>query len=91
MSKLNKASTIGRFFKKKREDNRLSQGELSEALGYTSSQFVSNWERGLCSPPLAIIPKLAKILNIPKREILDLLTSEYRKGLEQSFKNSKIS
>ena len=39
---------FGAYLKSKRTKAQLSQTEVSEALGYTSPQFISNFERGLC-------------------------------------------
>lgn len=39
------------FLKDARKRAGLSQGELAKILGYTTPQFVSNWERGKCSVP----------------------------------------
>lgn len=51
------------MLKELREKSGLTQAELAKALGYTTPQFVSNWERGLCEPPPEKYPKLAKLLN----------------------------
>ena len=43
---------LGPFLKKARSKMGLSQRDVADKLGYTSPQFISNVERGLCSPPL---------------------------------------
>lgn len=60
--KLRKPKSIGTFLKSRRIERGLTQAELAKALGYSSPQFVSNWERGLCLPPLNIAPILVEIL-----------------------------
>lgn len=51
------------FIKHKRKDSGLSQSEVSDQLGYTTSQFVSNWERGISLPPIQTLPILAKMFK----------------------------
>lgn len=41
----------------------LTQAELAKKLGDVHTQFVSNWERGLCAPPTHVMGKLSKILT----------------------------
>lgn len=48
-----------------RSNARLSQGDVAKAMGYTSAQFVSNWERGLSVPPASAFEQLAKIFKTP--------------------------
>ena len=43
---------LGLYFRDMRKKAGLSQLEVSKRLGYGSAQFVSNWERGLASPPI---------------------------------------
>lgn len=47
-----------------REKKGLTQKELASKLGIVSAQLISNWERGLCTPPIKKISKLSKILSI---------------------------
>jgi len=67
---------FGQFLAKKRLEAGLSQGALRKVLGYDSPQFISNWERGLCAPPLKALPDIARALNIPIEEIVEFLTDE---------------
>jgi transcriptional regulator with XRE-family HTH domain len=41
----------------------MSQGDVAKKMGYSSPQFVSNWERGLSMPPPGSVRKLAKVLG----------------------------
>ena len=52
---------------------KMSQAELAERLGYGSSQFISNVERGLCTFPIKKMRKLSKILRLSP----ELLVSAY--------------
>jgi len=62
--------TVGRALKLWRERANLSQRDVAMALGYTTAQFVSNWERGVALPPFSVLPKLCRILSVPPKEII---------------------
>lgn len=67
--------TFGQFLAEKRQSAGLSQKEVSKFLGYTSSQFVSNWERNISLPTPKSIPTLARIYQTTPEEILEKLTT----------------
>lgn len=46
-----------------RREAGMTQKQLSDKLGYTTPQFISNVERGLCMLPKTKFKKAAKILN----------------------------
>ncbi|MNK15803.1 helix-turn-helix protein [compost metagenome] len=69
-------SNFAKFLKQKRELSGLSQKFVSEKLGYTTPQFISNWERGVSTPPVQTIKKLADLYKIPVEEIFNLLLQE---------------
>lgn len=48
---------------KKREDVGLTQKELAKKLGMSSAQLISNWERGVCDPPIKKLHSLSVILK----------------------------
>ena len=73
---------LSAHLKHKREAAGLSQGEVSRALGYTSAQFVSNWERGLASPPMAVMPKLMKLYSLGPDEVINLYLLGTKRRLE---------
>ncbi|MGZ3691862.1 MAG: helix-turn-helix domain-containing protein, partial [Pseudobdellovibrio sp.] len=49
------------------------QGAVAKKLGYTSPQFVSNWERGLSQPPVVTLRKIAQIYNISANEMFEVM------------------
>ncbi|MBX2996439.1 MAG: helix-turn-helix transcriptional regulator [Bdellovibrionaceae bacterium] len=55
---------IADLLKKSREHSGLSQADVAKELGYSSPQFVSNWERGLSSPPIHKLKKLCKLYHV---------------------------
>jgi transcriptional regulator with XRE-family HTH domain len=42
---------LGKELKRAREEAGVSQMAMAKAMGYASSQLISNWERGRCSIP----------------------------------------
>jgi transcriptional regulator with XRE-family HTH domain len=82
---MSKFERLGRLLKDARINKAMTQMDLAEMLGYTSPQFVSNWERGLCSPAFEALPTLARVLSIPKREIIEIILEETKVELEANF------
>jgi len=67
---------LGKFLKEKRVLAGLSQGAVAKKLGYTSPQFVSNWERGLSKPPTLTLRKIAQIYDISINEMFDIVLKD---------------
>jgi len=80
---------LAKFLKDGREAVGLSQIEVSQKMGYTSPQFVSNWERGLAKPPLSALSKLIKLYGVNSEEILDRYVLTTKRALEKVFFKSK--
>lgn len=72
------------YLSKKRTQSGLTQSEVSQTLGYSTPQFISNWERGVSSPPVETIKKLAKMYNASADELFEIFL---RESLEQTEKN----
>jgi len=64
---------LAEFLKNKRNLSGLSQKEVAHHLGYSTSQFVSNWERGISQPPLAVLRTLANLYKINADEMFSVL------------------
>ena len=65
--------TPGEYIKKKREKAGLSQGGLAKALGYKTSQFISNIERDISLPPKENIDKFCEVLKLNKKELVRVI------------------
>lgn len=76
---------LGTYLKSKREAAGLSQIDVSQTLGYSSPQFVSNWERGLAKPPSKSLAKLVKIYKLNSDELVNIYVLRTRKVLEKAF------
>jgi transcriptional regulator with XRE-family HTH domain len=73
---MKKRRSLNTFLKEARSKAGLSQKDVSDELGYTTAQFVSNWERGLSTPPGRTLRKLAKLYKVGAEELYDVLLNE---------------
>ncbi|MBS1970524.1 MAG: helix-turn-helix transcriptional regulator [Bdellovibrionales bacterium] len=64
---------LAKFLKEKRKAAGISQGAVAKKLGYTSPQFISNWERGLSRPPVATLKKIAQIYDISAADMFEVI------------------
>ncbi|HPI41406.1 MAG TPA: helix-turn-helix transcriptional regulator [Pseudobdellovibrionaceae bacterium] len=72
---------LGSIIREYRTRSNFTQLELSQMLGYDTTQFVSLFERGLSKVPLNTLGKLIVILGIPERKITESLVRAYRENL----------
>ena len=66
---------IGKFIKKLRKENNLTQKDLADKLGVTY-QAVSKWENGKNIPDIMILKQISKEFNV---NIDDLLEGRHTK------------
>jgi transcriptional regulator with XRE-family HTH domain len=69
---------MGKFLKAKRIKADLSQIEVAKKLGYTSPQFISNFERGLCAPPIKSLRTLIDLYHLNAKATVERILSEER-------------
>lgn len=55
-----------------------TQHDISEQLGYSSPQFISNWERGIAKPPINSLRQVAKAYKMPVTDLIELFVTEHR-------------
>ncbi len=67
--------TIGDNIRAFRKERRLTQKQLSERLGVSSS-LVSNWEKGINKPAADILADLCAVLEVSPSELLDVTLTE---------------
>lgn len=88
-------SKLAGFLKDCRLKSGLSQKEVSSVLGYETAQFVSNWERGVSSPPISILWKLAGLYKVSAQKLFDVVLEEELRltaiNLKTRFKQAKSS
>ncbi|MCB0364986.1 MAG: helix-turn-helix transcriptional regulator [Bdellovibrionaceae bacterium] len=80
---------LGSYLKARRIAAGLTQHDVSTKLGYTTPQFVSNFERGLCSPPLNALAVLVKLYGMDPEELIDLILRYQEQLLRQTLLGEK--
>lgn len=80
---------LAEFLKEKRLKSGHSQMDVAEHLGYSTPQFISNWERGVSSPPLQTLRKLATLYKVNADEmyevVLETTIEQVKQDLHQKF------
>jgi len=82
---------IGSYLKNLRVKKRWSQGDLAEAMGYSSNQFISNIERGVCVPSPQVIYHLLDSLGEYSEKTVSELLKIQKKYLKAEFQGKKVS
>lgn len=77
---------LGEFLKEMRVKSKLTQREVSQALGYSSAQFVSNFESGLSSPPLKKLQALIDLYRMPVEKVMALILEGEREILSAALR-----
>lgn len=89
------AFKLAEFLKQKRVITGLSQKDVAEKLGYSTSQFISNWERGVSQPPLHTLRKISSIYKINADEMFNVLLkstiAQVEVDLKRKFYSSDVS
>lgn len=87
-----KAETIfkelGNYLRDHRVRAGLSQMQVSRELGYSTSQFLSNCERGISSLPLEKLPILVKLYRLRKKDLIDFILRAQKNYLERQFSSN---
>lgn len=80
---------LAEYLKNKRSSSGLTQGAVATKLGYSSAQFVSNWERGLSLPPIQTLKKLCVLYKVNQDEmynhLVDYSVTELKADLHKKF------
>lgn len=64
---------LGTYLCELRLKKDLSQREVAQKLGYSSAQFISNFECGIAAPPLAKLRVMVRLYDAPIDKVLDLI------------------
>jgi transcriptional regulator with XRE-family HTH domain len=76
---------LGDFLQSRRIKAGLSQGDVATKLGYSSPQFISNFERGLCAPPLNKLKMLLALYDLNGEDVMKLMLKEHEKHLRKAL------
>lgn len=64
--------TFGQILKAKRIAANLSQATVAEHFGYSTPQFISNWERNVSMPPIELLRNIAHLYGVSADEMFEL-------------------
>ena len=70
------------YLRQKRLEAGLTQLDCAKLLGFSTAQFISNWERGVAKPPLKSVKKVAEIYNLDIAKFKKHLVGAYKEKLE---------
>jgi transcriptional regulator with XRE-family HTH domain len=76
---------LGEYLKDKRSETGLTQSDVAKKLGYSTPQFISNFERGLCAPPLKNLKLLVKLYKLDANELIDVILNEEEESLRKTL------
>lgn len=77
---------FSKFLREAREKSGLTQSQVAEKLGYSTAQFVSNWERGQSYPPMKTLPTLAQLYKVNTDQLFDVILAISVHTTEQSLR-----
>lgn len=87
-------NVLADFLKTKRMSAGLSQREVADKLGYSTPQFISNWERGVSHPPISALKKLGDLYKISAEDLFEVTLNatiqDVTQELRRKFVNSKV-
>jgi transcriptional regulator with XRE-family HTH domain len=76
----------GKIIRKARKAAGLSQGDISKKMGWKSSQFISNIERGIAGIPEFQLDRIVKLLNLDRWELYHILMNDYADRLQKALR-----
>ncbi len=82
-------NSLSQYLKEKREECGMSQLEVARQLGYSSPQFVSNWERGIVAPPIETIAVLIDLYKIQPSHVIQKIVEDTKSYLDGHLSTSK--
>lgn len=73
---------MGNYFADIRRAAGLAQADIAEHLGFSSSQYISNIERGLCNPSREYLMALCEMDIIKVEDLLEVMQQHFYRSLE---------
>ncbi len=82
-------NSLSQYLKEKREECGMSQLDVAKQLGYSSPQFVSNWERGIVAPPIETIAVLIDLYKIQASQVIQKIVEDTQYYLQGHLSTPK--
>jgi|GEM_PF-3486814 len=83
---LESRQALGKYLKEARVQAKLPQSAIVKTLGLKSNQYVSNIERGLCSPSVAFLVEATKAYKIRRPTMASIMKKIYSHEIDKAFK-----
>ena len=80
---------LGQYLKDTRENVAMTQAEVSQKLGYTSPQFISNIERGISVAPLKTLSRMVGLYKVGPDTVVKIILESQRKLLREKLTRTK--
>jgi transcriptional regulator with XRE-family HTH domain len=80
-----KPKTLALFLKQAREKAEISQRQVADELGYQSAQFISNWERGISSPPMKTLKQLGELYRVSAEDLYEIMVEDTLRRVESDL------
>ncbi|MEO0337510.1 MAG: helix-turn-helix transcriptional regulator [Pseudomonadota bacterium] len=78
------SQSLPAYLKQARLRKGLRQKDVANLLGYESPQFISNWERGVSTPPLKLLSCLSHIYGLSRVDLEAKFIEDYIAKLRNS-------
>lgn len=82
---------VGEYLQKARQKSGFSQRQVADTLGYSSAQFISNFERGIAVPPLKKLKVLVRMYKLSVPELMDRILTAERRLMENALDSRRSS
>lgn len=80
---------LSKFLKAAREKSNLTQAELAKSMGYTTPQFVSNWERKTTAFPVQKAKKFVRLTKCDPAKLFAAVMGRYHNRVVKHFPEPK--
>lgn len=77
---------LGQYLSDLRRSAGVSQLDAAEYMGFTSSQYISNIERGICIPSLEYLIASCELYNVKPKELIKVVQDLFGRSLKGIFK-----
>jgi transcriptional regulator with XRE-family HTH domain len=76
---------LGNYLKGVREQANLTQADVSNKLGYTSPQFISNIERGISVAPIKTLARMVTLYKASPDSVVKIILESQKKLLKEKL------
>lgn len=82
-------TALGNYLQEMRLRANMTQRAVSIALGYSSPQFISNFENGISSPPLNKLRALINLYGMSDSKVLALMLEGEKQVIQTALASSR--